>query len=104
MATLPQKLVATLRRPMRVDEFKVREAAARGARAEELMRNEAFTEAFEQVRDVYMDAWRNSDSLDVERRERCHVAVCLLDDIKNQILSTVRNGAAARETLDTLQR
>lgn len=102
--SVAQKLIATLRKPVHVDEFKLHEASRRGASADELMRNEAFHEAFEQIRDVYMDAWRNSDALDVDRRERCHVAVCLLDDIKNQLISTVRNGAVARETLDKIQR
>ena len=102
--SVAQKLVSTLRKPVRVDEFKLREAARRGSAADELARNEAFSEAFDTVRGFYMDAWRNSDALDVEVRERCHVAVCLLDDLKTQIISTVRDGAAARETLEKLQR
>lgn len=103
MQSVAQKLIATLRKPARVDPVRLQMESERGARADALLRDEAFNEALDEIRAVYMSAWRNSDALDVEARERCHVAVCLLDDIKAQLVSTVRNGTAAREKISQIQ-
>jgi hypothetical protein len=89
-----------LRRPRQLNEGKLHDQRVRGERAEALLRDEVFIEALKSIEETYMTAWRKSEGLDVDRRERAHVAVCLLDDIRNQILSYVRDGAVAREQLE----
>jgi hypothetical protein len=42
--------------------------------------------------------------LDIEKRERCWQAVQLLNDIKNQIISAVRDGEAAARKLEQSSR
>lgn len=82
-----------------VDEFAMRDRMQRAAEAENLQKNESFTGALAEIEAFYLDAWRRSALDSVELRERAHVAVTLLDDIRNAILSRVRDGEVARESL-----
>jgi hypothetical protein len=89
-----------LRKPKEINEAEARLAAERGAHAERLARDEALALAFRQVEDAYMDAWKNAGPLDIEIRERAWVATKLLDDLRGQILATVRNGQAAQKLIE----
>lgn len=93
-------MMGLLRKPKEIDEGKLRLAAERGDRAERLAKDEAFTAALREVESVYMEAWRTAGALDTEVRERAWIAVKLLDDIRGQILATVREGVAARKQID----
>lgn len=93
-------MLGMLRKPKEIDEHKLRLAAERGDRAERLAKDEAFTDALREVETVYMEAWRTAGPLDTEVRERAWIAVKLLDDIRGQILATVREGVAARKQID----
>lgn len=93
-------MLGLLRKPKEVDQFKLAQAAERGDRAERLARDEAFTDALREVEAVYMEAWRAASPLDTEVRERAWVAVKLLDDIRGQIVATVREGVAARKQIE----
>jgi hypothetical protein len=92
--------LSLLRKPVEIDEVAQREAAARGAAAERLARDEAFSLALEQVEAVYMNAWKNADPFDIDVRERAWISVKLLGDLKGQILATVHNGVAARKLIE----
>jgi hypothetical protein len=85
-----------LRKPIERDEVKLREAARRGQKAQQLLEDPDLSQAFTIVEDVYMSAWRLSDFLDVEKRERCHVAASLLKDLRTFLIACVENGDAAR--------
>lgn len=89
-----------LRKPRHLDPEAEAEKRRRGDEAEQLLRNDAFRDALRAIEEVYMGAWRNSDVYDVERRERAHVAVCLLDDLKNLLVDYVRQGVVARDRLE----
>lgn len=89
-----------LRKPRELDPEVEAEKRRRGDEAEQLLRNDAFREALESIEKVYMSAWRSSDVYDIERRERAHVAVCLLDDLRNLLVDYVRQGAVARDRLE----
>jgi hypothetical protein len=89
-----------LRKPKEIDEVEARRIADRGARAERLAADEAFASAVSQVEAAYLEAWRNASPLDVELRERAWVATKLLEDIRGQILATVRNGQAAQKLIE----
>lgn len=93
-------MLGLLRKPKEIDEIKLRQAAERGDRAARLAQDEAFTDALREVEAVYMEAWRTASPLDVEIRERAWVAVKLLEDIRGQIIATVREGVAARKQID----
>lgn len=90
----------TLRTPKQIDELALMKLRERGARAEALLRDETLAEAFVEVEKIYMQAWRGSDALDVELRERAHIAVNLLADLKAQIIHYAREGDAARASME----
>lgn len=95
-----RKILEPFRAPVQIDEGKAREAQRRGRRARELLEDADLKKAFEMVEGVYLAAWRGSDANDVSRRERCHIAVSLLDDIKNFLHACVENGDAARAEIE----
>jgi len=96
----PNKILNMLRKPRQIDPEEEHQRIVRGERAEALLRDDAFREALESIEAVYMGAWRNSEAIDVERRERAHIAVCLLDDLRNLLIDYVRQGAVAREIVE----
>jgi hypothetical protein len=89
-----------LRKTKEANAAELQAAVTRGARAEHLAADEALADAFEKVEGVYMNAWRSADPFDVETRERAWIATRLLTDIKEQILSTVREGVAAQKQIE----
>lgn len=102
MSTIAEKVadLMQLRKPRQIDEAQARQHRERGAKAEALLRDDAFTSAFREVAQVYESAWRNTAPLDVETRERAWVALRLLDDLRNQLISTVRDGVVAQREIE----
>jgi hypothetical protein len=94
------KLMTPLRKPVSHDEGVLRTKIAIGQSALELTSNETFKSLLKEVDDFYMESWRASAVEDVEMREKCHVAIQILADIQNTLLSRVRSGESARETLE----
>lgn len=92
--------IALLRKLREPDIAAEQERIRLAQQAEFLMQDEAFQRAFDVVGSVYRAAWENSDMLDIEKRERCWQAVQLLSDIKNQLISAVRDGEAAQRRLE----
>jgi hypothetical protein len=99
-----QKALPQLRRPVELDEFAASEKIRRGAAADRLLKDDDLSEAFTDVNRVYMDAWAQSDALDVETRERAWIATRLLADLRNALLSRVRDGKAAQKQLEQAAR
>lgn len=93
-------MLGMLRKPKQIDEGALRAAMERGSRAERLAQDEAFTDALAKVEAVYMQAWETSDPFDVETRERAWIAKQLLNDLKGQIIATVREGVAAQKQIE----
>lgn len=89
-----------LRKPKEVDEVAIARAIERAARAEALAKDDAFTDALQKVEGFYTEAWRKSDALDIEARERAWVAIKLLEDIRASIIATVREGVVAQKQLE----
>jgi hypothetical protein len=89
-----------LRKPKEIDEVAIARAIERGERAEALAKDDAFTAAVAQVEGFYVDAWRKSDPLDVDARERAWIATKLLEDIRASIIATVREGVVAQKQLE----
>lgn len=91
-----------LRKPTEPDEHALAVARSRGEHAKQLLADELLTEAFERVERVYMDAWKTSDALDIDRRERAWTAVGLLADVRNALITMVRDGDAATKKVKQL--
>jgi predicted Zn-dependent protease len=89
-----------LRKPKEIDEVAIARAIERAERAEALARDDAFTDAVQKVEGFYIEAWRKSDPLDVEARERAWIATKLLEDIRASIIATVREGVVAQKQLE----
>jgi len=88
-----------LRKEKEPDELALRQRRERGERAKRLMNDELLVEAFEAVEAYYMGAWRGSAALDVEMRERAHISVNLLDDLKRHLTRVAIEGVAAANAL-----
>lgn len=107
MTTFSEKVVSMmqLRTPRSVDEGKLLEQRERGAKAEALLRDEALQDAFKALDEAYNRIWRTTGPDEYETRERAWVSIKLLDDLRNHLLSTVRDGAAAQGIIEkTLRR
>ena len=89
-----------LRKPRAVDETKLTERIEQGRQAEELLRNEALQRAFRQLDESYQSFWRNTSADDTETRERAWLTLKVLDDVRNILISTVREGAVAQRELE----
>lgn len=89
-----------LRKIKHIDPAEESKKLERASRAEALLRDDTFREALENIESAYMHSWRQSALPDYELRERCHIALCLLDDIKSQLLNFVRDGVVAQERLE----
>ena len=89
-----------LRKPREIDIEAEQARAARGEKADVLLRDETFAAALAGVEEHYLGAWRNSDFMDVERRERAWIAVQLLADVKNSLITWVREGRLARDAIE----
>lgn len=89
----------SLRKEKELDEQALRIKRERGERAKRLMNDELLVEAFEGVESYYMGAWRGSAGHDVDMRERAHIAVNLLDDLKRHLTRVVVEGVAAANML-----
>lgn len=93
-------MISMLRKPREIDPVVVQRQIERGQRAENLLRDDTFREALEHIESVYLRAWRASEQHDVETRERAHIAVCLLDDLKNLLIGYVRDGVVAQDLVE----
>ncbi len=87
-----------LRKPREIDEGALRDILARADRAERLMEDPDLRAAFDAVEAVFMHVWKTSGFEEVQKRERAHISINLLKDIKTYLRTAVEQGdAAARE-------
>jgi hypothetical protein len=98
------KLITPLRKPVTVNEGSLRVRIARGDAAKDLQVNDTFKSLVSEVEDFYLNAWRASTVEETALREKCHVAVKILDDMRGALISRARDGETARETLTKHQK
>lgn len=79
--------------------IEVNDAARRAEEAERILESPVFQEAFATLEIELMNVWRNSEVDDVHLRERLHVAINLLDGLKNEIRIAVENGEVLKHRL-----
>ena len=84
------------------DESRLHEAAARAARAQELLDNELLTGAFESLGKNYIAAWRATTIDDAAGREKLFLAINIVGKVRNHLASVVANGRLAEAELKEL--
>ena len=65
---------------------------SRTERAELLLKNELFIEAFDVLETELRTRWENSGSTEVDARESCWLAIQLLQQVRRHIESIVTTG------------
>lgn len=93
-----KKLLAPFRKRVEPDWDKVREAMRRGQAARRHLEDADLTGMFDAVEGLYLEAFKRSQGGETELRERCHIAVQVVSDLRAYLRAAVANGeAAARE-------
>ena len=83
-----------------MDELKARAKQARAERAEALLRNELFVEAFDYLDGQFTEAWKSSDIKDAENRERVYYLCQSLSALRGYFQSVVEDGKLAEAQLN----
>jgi hypothetical protein len=81
---------------MEMDEGKRRSEQDRGAKAEALLRNPMFQEAFQVLEEKYMDAWKNSPVKATDDREKLFQMYQNLIAVKGHLEEVVNTGNLAK--------
>lgn len=81
------------------EEAKTRDELRRGGQAKALLDHPLFIEAFAAVDARFVSLWRTG-RLTPQERERCHIALELLDTIKAVIEKHVTTGELAMKQID----
>ena len=87
-----------------MNEGKARERQDRAAKAEALLRNELFIEAFEYLDEQFVEAWRTSNVGDEGAREKIFHLMQALGAVKGYFQSVVEDGKMAQAQLDEFRR
>ena len=83
-----------------IDWDKLREDERLGAACRRLIEDGDVKTMFEVIEGAYMNAWRISNADDVTTRERSHIAICVVDDMRNYLLKAVDKGEAAKKLME----
>jgi hypothetical protein len=81
------------------EEAKTRDEMRRGGQAQALLDHPLLKEAFASVDAKFVSLWRTG-RLTPQERERCHIALELLDTIKAVIQKHVTTGELAMKQID----
>ena len=87
-----------------MNEGKIRQRQDRAAKAEALLRNELFVEAFEYLDEQFIEAWKTSGVDDSEAREKLFHLMQALGAVKVYFQSVVEDGKLAKVQLDEFRR
>lgn len=75
-----------------------------GEKARSVVENEVYTEAFDTIRNRYIESLINTAEDDVQRRERAYTAIRMLDEVQSHLVSVMDKGKLAKQYLDKLNR
>ena len=87
-----------------MNEHKARQRQDRAAKAEALLRNELFVEAFEYLDEQFIEAWKTSGVDDADAREKLFQLMQALGAVKGYFQSVVEDGKLAKAQLDEFRR
>lgn len=76
------------------------EQQRRGLRAQAILRDELFVEAWAALEQRYIEEWKSCK--DAERRERLHTAVAILDRVRGHIEEIAGTGKLAERRIQEL--
>ena len=71
------------------------EKVTRASHAEQLMRDELLTEAFDKIETAYINAWKASRVGDKEAREFAYSMVSAVSLVRRQIIGVIQEGQLA---------
>lgn len=77
---------------------------ARGSRAQQILDDELFTEAFKALEASYIETWKQTTVLDTASREKLHLAVNMIGKVRQHLHLIVANGQLAKKQLDDIAR
>ena len=86
-----------------MDEHKLRRQEARGARAQELLKNELLVTAFESLESELSEAWRKTTPNESQRREDAWRSLKLLEKLKSGLERHVTTGKTAGKQLTEIK-
>lgn len=81
------------------EEDKLSAAAAKAARAQNLLGNDLLAEAFKGLEDTYTAAWRATKVDQAEAREKLFIAVNIVGKVRDHLHSIVTDGKLAAAEL-----
>jgi hypothetical protein len=84
------------------DESRLQEAAAKAVRAQELLDNGLLADAFENLEQNYIAAWRATTVDDAAGREKLFLAINIVGKVRDHLASVVANGRLAEAELKEL--
>lgn len=85
-----------------MDEIKLTAATSRAARAQALLNDDLFKEAFDRLDAEYVKAWRETAARDDDARQRWWQAVNVLGKVREHFERVIQDGKVAQADLDRL--
>jgi len=82
-----------------IDESKLDQAVAKGARVQALLDDDLLSGAFTGLEDSYTAAWRSTGVDDVAAREKLFLAINIVGKVRDHLISLVTNGKLAQAEL-----
>ncbi len=82
-----------------INEVKLLKSADRAFKAQQLLENDTFKDAFAALEASYIEAWRLSPPMAADQREKLHLAINVLGKVKEHIGKIVTNGKLAKHEL-----
>ena len=84
------------------DEGQRAEEIDRGNKAKVILSDPLFQEAFDQLRELYMNAWEQTTIKDSDTRERLWMMIANLGDVKAHLKTVLETGQMSEQQLDYL--
>jgi hypothetical protein len=84
------------------DEFTLRKATDRAAKAQTVLDSDIVREAFDSLRQGYTNVWLMTDPRDTVGRELCWVARTLVDKVEGHFKTAVTDGKVAMSELNEI--
>lgn len=84
---------------MPIDEIALQKERSRGLRAQQLLENDLLNEAFDVLKDAYVEHWQATPIADVQGREKLFLAVNVLGKVRQQVETVISRGKMAAAEL-----
>lgn len=84
------------------DEFTLRKATDRAAKARVLLDSDLFNEAFADLRQAYIDGWEATSARDQDARERFWTAITVLARVRGHLETMLTDGKVAMVELNEM--